>query len=73
MKGKEFESLCRAVDGGEERFVENEELLYTGRVLACERERVVVEAFGRTFRWPKEICEETSSTENSLGPKTSHM
>ena len=46
MRSQEFSSICQAVETGEERFVQNLDSMYTGKVVACGGEQLVVEAFG---------------------------
>lgn len=70
MKREDFNRVCTVVRGGQERYVENLRFLYAGRVVACEGENLVVEAFGHSFRWPQELCREVSGRANPLGPKS---
>lgn len=70
MRREEFEGICRAAQSGEDRFVQNIDLLYTGKVVACGEDRVTVEAFGHRFEWEAERCQPTIGGSNPLGPPT---
>ena len=59
MKKKELEKLCSAVKAGEEKFVENLETHYTGRIIHCSTDRIHVDISGRRESWPMESCQET--------------
>jgi len=68
MRRDEFNELCRAVESGETRVVQNEDLLYAGQVMACHGDRLAVEAFGHTFEWDSGHCHEVSERIDPLGP-----
>jgi hypothetical protein len=70
MRREEFELLCHAVKNGDEKFVENMMSRYRGKVLACRRDGLTVEAFGHRFDWRPEVCRETRKTADPLGPPT---
>jgi hypothetical protein len=71
MRREELGVLCRAVENGEEKLVQNEDLLYTGRVTACHGGRLTVEAFGHSFDWDAGHCREVGEGVDPLGPPTS--
>lgn len=71
MRGKELDSLCREVGTGEEKFVQNLDSMYTGKVLSCRGDELVVEAFGHFAEWPAARCRPVSRDVNHLGPETS--
>jgi hypothetical protein len=68
MRRDELESLCRAVASGEEKMVQNLDSLYAGRLVACQGDRVTVEAFGRRFEWDAERCRPAGRGVDPLGP-----
>ncbi len=71
MNKDEFTSLCRQVETGENRFVQNLVSLYAGKVVACGDSGLIVEAFGRIFDWNAEHCRQAETTINPLGPPSS--
>lgn len=70
MRREEVNALCRAVENGEARLVQNEDLLYTGRVMACHGDRLTVEAFGYPCDWDAGHCREVDARVAPLGPPT---
>lgn len=70
MRSQEFNSLCRAVETGEERFVQDLDSMYTGKVVACGEDRLIVEAFGHRVEWSTGRCRPVTPTVNPLGPPT---
>ncbi|NJC87685.1 MAG: hypothetical protein FIB02_04000 [Desulfuromonas sp.] len=68
MRREELRNLCRAVESGETRLVQNEDLFYTGRVTACHGDQLTVEAFGHSFEWDSGHCREVDERVDSLGP-----
>jgi len=64
MRYEEFKRLCRAVEAGQERIVQNMDLLYTGRVVGCERDLVRVEAYGHRFSWDIDCCRLVDGSES---------
>lgn len=70
MRSQEFSSICQAVETGEERFVQNLDSMYTGKVVACGGEQLVVEAFGHRVEWRAGHCRPVERTVNPLGPPT---
>lgn len=71
MTRHEYENLCTAVDSGVERFVVNRETGETGQVLACRRDELEVDVYGRQELWTKESCTEREMTqmETPSGPQ----
>ena len=59
MTEREFKILCNAVRGGEDRFVENRDSHYSGKIVACGADRFEVEISGRRESWPMGSCVET--------------
>jgi len=74
MRQPELENICQAVESGDERLVQNLDLRYVGRALACDRDRmkVRVEAFGHRFVWDADRCREVGSSTARLGPPSSN-
>lgn len=70
MERQSFTAVCEAVDVGKERFVEHMGLRYTGKVVRCRSDKLVVEAFERKFAWPMELCRPSDGLHNPLGPPT---
>jgi hypothetical protein len=70
MRSQEFNSLCRAVETGEERFVQNLDSMYLGKVVACGEDHLIVEAFGHRVEWSDGHCRPVERTVNPLGPPT---
>lgn len=68
MKRKEFEKVCETVATGERKCVENLPLRYTGEVVGCKSDKLVVEAFGHKFDWPRDDCRSSDGRQNPLGP-----
>lgn len=68
MRREEMHDLCRAVESGEDRLVQNDDLLYTGRLVACHDDRLTVEAFGHTFEWDPGHCHAVDERIDPLGP-----
>ncbi len=68
MNSEEFTSLCRTVESGEKRFVQNIDSLYAGKVVACGDSGLTVEVFGRRIDWNAERCRQVEPTINPLGP-----
>ncbi len=68
MNKEEFTRLCQEVESGENRFVQNLESLYVGKVVACGDSGLTVEVFGHRFDWNAEHCQQAKSTINPLGP-----
>lgn len=58
MQGPEFEALCRGIKQGEERYVEEQTLHATGKVLACQGNTIQVDADGKRQSWPSANCRE---------------
>ncbi len=71
MRNEEFNSLCRKVAAGEERFVQNLDSMYAGKVVACGDGELTVEAFGHRAEWSAGHCRPVDRTVNPLGPPTS--
>ena len=57
MRRNDYEKVCSAVDAGIDRFVENVETGEIGRIVACKRDRLQVDIYGRSENWEKENCE----------------
>lgn len=57
MRRNDYEKVCSAVDAGIDRFVENRESGEIGRIVACKRDRLQVDIYGRPEEWEKESCE----------------
>ncbi|MGK2904813.1 MAG: hypothetical protein ACSLFH_00475 [Desulfuromonadales bacterium] len=70
MNKDELTSLCQEVETGQNRFVQNLESLYAGKVVACGDNGLTVEVFGRRFDWNAEHCRQAEPTINPLGPST---
>jgi hypothetical protein len=70
MRREQYESICRGAGAGEEKFVQNLDSLYSGRVVACGEDRLLVEAFGHRYAWDAERCRPVSRNVNPLGPPT---
>jgi hypothetical protein len=70
MRREEFDSLCRAIRSGEEKFVENLDTHYTGKIISCAARRLEVEIAGRRESWPMEACEETMGSRFGHKEKT---
>ena len=70
MNKEEFTNLRQEVKAGENRFVQNLESLYSGKVVACGDIGMTVEVFGRRIDWNAEHCRLADSTINPLGPPT---
>lgn len=68
MDKVEFTGLCQEIKTGENRFVQNLESLYAGKVVACGGSELTVEVFGRRFDWNAEHCRQAEPTINPLGP-----
>lgn len=68
MLKPEFEALCRGVEKGEKRFVEEESLHQIGRVEACEGNHLRVETEGKHQSWPSEACRDRLDI--SIGEKS---
>ena len=68
MRREELHEICRAVENGDVRLVQHEELLYTGRVTACQGSRLTVEAFGHPFEWHSAVCRKADGRGDPLGP-----
>lgn len=66
MTREEFDKLCAAVKSGQEKFVENLDSHYTGKIVACSTDRVEVDISGQRESWAIENCVET------LGSKYGH-
>ncbi len=58
MERSEFTALCKGVETGSARFVENRLLHTVGKVIACEGNRFEVEVENRHEQWPSENCRE---------------
>ena len=70
MNREEFTSICREVETGEHKFVQNLESLYSGKVVACGDRGLTVEVFGHRVEWNVELCRLADSRINPLGPPT---
>ena len=70
MRSEEFNRLCRDAGAGEERFVQNLDSLYAGKVVACGADELTVEVFGHRVEWSVEKCRPVEGTANPLGPPT---
>jgi hypothetical protein len=70
MRSEEFDSLCRDVEAGKERLVQNLDSMYAGKVVACGAGELTVEAFGHRVEWNAEKCRPAERTVNPLGPPT---
>jgi hypothetical protein len=70
MRSEEFTGLCRDVGAGKERLVQNLDSMYTGKVVACGEDQLIVEAFGHRIEWSAERCRPVERTVNPLGPPT---
>jgi hypothetical protein len=58
MERPEFFALCRGVNGGEARFVEDVSTHRTAKVLSCDGNRLMVEVEDHQESWPSEQCHE---------------
>ncbi len=70
MKRDQFEGICRAVKSGEEKFLENLETRYTGRIVSCGEERFEVDVSGKRESWSMEQCMETMGSKYHHKEKT---
>ena len=68
MNNEEFTSLCQEVESGGNRFVQNLDSMYAGKVVACGDRVLTVEVFGHHIDWNTEHCRQAESTTNPLGP-----
>jgi hypothetical protein len=68
MKRNSLAEVCEAVAAGEHQSVENMQLRYTGEVVDCTRDKLVVEAFGHRFDWPRALCRAADDRHDPLGP-----
>jgi hypothetical protein len=50
--------------------VQNLDSMYTGKVVACGEDQLIVEAFGHRIEWSAERCRPVERTVNPLGPPT---
>jgi hypothetical protein len=57
MRRNDYEKVCSAVDAGIDRFVENVETGEIGRIVACKRDRLQVDVYGRPDEWEIKGCE----------------
>ncbi len=71
MRDEELKRLCQEVEAGENRFVQNLQSLYAGKVVACSDAKLTIEAFGHRVVWTAEHCRSVEPTVNPLGPPTS--
>ena len=58
MQNADYQSLCRTVEKGENKFVENVNNHHAGKVVACNWDMVEVDIFGRRESWPFRDCVE---------------
>lgn len=72
MRNEEFAKICRTIETGYNVYVQNLDLLYSGRVVACGADSVKVEAFGHRYDWQAGHCRPINSRVNPLGPPTDH-
>lgn len=70
MEKDEFTSVCRSAESGTETMVQNLDLRYTGRVVACHEHFVTVETFGHCHDWDAGRCQRVSGRVDPLGPPT---
>jgi hypothetical protein len=70
MRNEEFSTICRRANTGSEVWVQNLDLLYSGRVVACHDDFVTVEAFGFRRDWGAGDCRPVTSSIDPLGPPT---
>ena len=70
MRNEEFTAICRRAAAGGEAWVQNLDLLYSGRVVACHDDFVTVEAFGVRHDWEGSHCRPVDSRIDALGPPT---
>jgi len=70
MKRKTFKEVCAAINAGEHKQVENVALRYTGEVVGCKGDQLVVESFGHRFDWPRRHCRSSDRKLNPLGPSS---
>ncbi len=59
MKNQRFESICRAVQDGQERRIEHMVTHQSGKVIACTGMNFEVETDGRHQNWAMQNCEES--------------
>lgn len=72
MRNEEYSTICRRADAGSEVWVQNLDLYYSGRVVACHDDFVTVEAFGSRHDWEASHCRPIDRGSDPLGPPTSH-
>ena len=70
MRNEEFSHICRRAAAGSEIWVQNLDLLYSGRAVACHDDFVTVEAFGSRHDWAADHCRPVASGSDPLGPPT---
>jgi hypothetical protein len=72
MRHEEFTDICRSAESGEDQRVQNLDLLYVGKVVACDldRDKVRVEAFGNRFDWDADRIRSVKRDISPLGPPT---
>jgi hypothetical protein len=58
MKETAFKKLCKSVQKGESRFVENTQSHHAGKALSCSEGRIEVDIYGKHETWPNEECKE---------------
>jgi hypothetical protein len=58
MKEIAFKTLCKFVQKGETRFVENTQTHHAGKALSCRDDRIEVEIYGKHETWAHTDCEE---------------
>lgn len=71
MRHEEFTDICRSAEAGNNVYVQNLDLLYSGRVVACGIDSLTVEAFDHRHEWAADHCRPVDGTVNPLGPPTS--
>lgn len=70
MTTEEFKAICAAALAGEEKFVENLDTHYTGRIVSCSTDRLEVDIVGRRESWAMARCEETMGSRYGHKEKT---
>lgn len=66
MERNQIDSLRRAVEAGEERFVENNNTHHAGKLVSCDEKTVEVDIYGKRESWPWDECKEFSPDANYM-------
>lgn len=66
MTKAEIQNLRKAVESGEERFLENNETHHAGKLVACSEEKAEVDIYGKKETWPWDECKEIRPDANYM-------